>query len=66
MTKKLPTINVTTEQYREFVSESLKTEGWKTVDIMNKMALEIGAITLDQYRMAAKLILNAYYEAHAE
>ena len=57
---------VTTKQYRDFVAASLKTEGWKTVDTMNKLALELNAITLDQYRMAAKLILNAYYESHAE
>jgi ribosome-binding protein aMBF1 (putative translation factor) len=51
---------ITDKMYAEFIEEAIKTEGWKTTDLANKMALDIGAITLDQYRMAAQIIVTAY------
>ena len=51
---------ITTAQYLEAIEHALKTEGLKVADIMNKLALEMEAITLDQYRMAARLLADAY------
>jgi hypothetical protein len=49
-----------TNQYLTFINDAISTEGYKTADIANKMALEIEAISLDQYRAAAQLIVDAY------
>jgi ribosome-binding protein aMBF1 (putative translation factor) len=46
--------------YADFIKEAVKKEGWKAADLANKMALDTGAITLDQYRMAAQIIVAAY------
>ncbi len=51
---------ITNKMYADFIKEAVKKEGWKTADLANKMALDAGAITLDQYRMAAGLIVEAY------
>ncbi len=51
---------ITDKMYADFIKEAIKKEGWKTADIANKMALETEAITLDQYRMAAQIIVAAY------
>jgi ribosome-binding protein aMBF1 (putative translation factor) len=51
---------ITDEMYSEFIKKAIETEGWKVADTANKMALEIKAITLDQYRAAAQLIVKAY------
>jgi hypothetical protein len=48
------------EMYLDFITYAIKTEGYKTADIANKMALEIEAITIDLYLEAAHLILDAY------
>lgn len=47
-----------TKMYLDFIRESIKTEDVHTVDIANKMALEIGAITLDQYLAAAHILVD--------
>ena len=46
--------------YLDFVKESLKTETISAVDTMNKMALEIKSITIDQYLAAAKILVAVY------
>lgn len=51
-------MKITTTQYKQFIQDAIKTDGWKVADIANKMALEIEAISLDQYRMAARIIAN--------
>lgn len=51
---------ISTEMYTAFVEKALETDGYKVVDTMNKMALEIKAITVDQYRLASRLIVEAY------
>lgn len=51
---------ITNKMYADFIKEAIKKEGWKAADLANKMALDIGAITLDQYRMAAQIIVAAY------
>ena len=51
---------ITNEMYNEFIKKAIETEGWKAADTANKMALETKAITLDQYRAAAQLIVEAY------
>lgn len=53
-------MKITTAQYKQFIKDAIKTDGWQVTDIANKMALETKAITLDQYRMAARLIVDAY------
>ena len=50
--------------YTEFIKNAIETEGYKVADIANKMALETKAITLDQYRAAAQLIVEAYKKAN--
>jgi hypothetical protein len=49
-----------TNQYIEFIREAIKTEGIKVADTANKLALEMKAITLDQYRQAARILVDAY------
>lgn len=49
-----------TTQYIDFIKTTIDTEGYKTADIANKMALEAKAITIAQYSEAARLIVAAY------
>jgi ribosome-binding protein aMBF1 (putative translation factor) len=51
---------ITTKMYIKFIKDALQEKGWKVTDLANKMALDTGAITLDQYRMAAQIIVAAY------
>jgi hypothetical protein len=46
--------------YIEFIKEAIKENGWQIADKTNKLALENEAITLDQYRKAAQVIVEAY------
>lgn len=57
---------ITNKMYTEFIAEAIKTHGYKIADITNKLALESQAITLDQYRAAARMIVDAYYEAQSD
>ena len=50
---------IDTKMYLNTVREALK-DGWRTADILNKMALDIELITVDQYRIAAQEIVAAY------
>lgn len=51
---------ITNEMYTDFIKNTIETEGYKIADAANKIALEQKAITLDQYRAAAQLIVEAY------
>ena len=46
--------------YLDFIKKSLETETIEAVDTMNKMALEIKSITIDQYLSAARILVAAY------
>ena len=50
---------ITTEMYLDFIHKAIKTDGIHTTDIANKMALDIKAITLDQYLAAAHILVDA-------
>ena len=50
---------IDTKMYLGTVREALK-DGWRTADILNKRALDIELITVDQYRVAAQEIVAAY------
>lgn len=54
-------MTITTDLYLTYIRKALK-DSIRTADIMNKMALETKAITLDQYRAAAQVIVKAYKE----
>lgn len=60
------TTTITTEQYIQFIKDAIKTDGIKVTDTANKMALEIGAITLDQYLEAAHILVDAYLNRKGE
>lgn len=47
-------------EYIEFIKEAIEEKGWQIADKTNKLALENEAITLDQYRKAAQVIVEAY------
>lgn len=49
-----------TEQYIEFIKNTIASEGYKLADAANKIALEQQTITTEQYSEAAKLIVEAY------
>jgi hypothetical protein len=53
-------MTISTKQYLEFIKNAIKTEGIKVADIANNMALDIESITLDQYRAAAQILVEAY------
>ena len=46
--------------YLDCIKEALETETIEAVNTMNKMALEIKSITIDQYLAAAKILVAAY------
>lgn len=54
------TNTITTKMYIEFIKEAIEEKGWQIADKTNKLALENEAITLDQYRKAAQVIVAAY------
>jgi ribosome-binding protein aMBF1 (putative translation factor) len=62
--RKMKTMTITNKMYTDFIKNAIETEGYKVADIANKMALETKAITLDQYRAAAQLIVEAYKKAN--
>lgn len=51
---------ITNEMYMIFIRNTIETEGWKVADAANKLALESKKITLDQYRTAAQIIVEAF------
>lgn len=50
---------IPTEMYLTHIREALTEYDIHTIDIANKMALEIGAITLDTYLAAAHILVDA-------
>lgn len=52
-------MKITTKMYLNFIRNAVKTDGIHVTDIANKMALDIGAITLDQYLEAAHILVAA-------
>lgn len=53
-------MKMSTNLYMEFIKNAVKTEGIKVADTANKLALEMKTITLDQYRQAARILVDAY------
>ena len=53
-------MTITTEMYLDHIRKAITTHGIHVTDIANKMALESQAITLDQYRQAAQILVEAY------
>lgn len=51
-------MKITTEMYLDHIRKAVATEGVHVTDIANKMALEINAITLDQYLAAAHILVE--------
>ena len=49
-----------TNQYIDFIKNTIATEGYKVADTANKMALEMKQISTEQYSAAARLIANAF------
>lgn len=54
---------IDTKQYIEFIAEAIQSKGVEVADIANKLALEMKEISLDQYRRAASLIVDAMLES---
>lgn len=53
-----------TKLYMDFITDTCNTSGWKVADTANKIALEQKKISLDQYREAARIIVDAYKKAN--
>lgn len=49
-----------TEMYLDFIRGAVIEEGIKVADIANKLALEKGEITIEQYSAAARILVDAY------
>ena len=49
-----------TNQYIDFIKNTIATEGYKVADTANKLALEMKRISAEQYREAARLIVAAF------
>ena len=41
---------------------AIRSDGYQVADAANKLALESKQITLDQYRIAARIIADAFLE----
>ena len=51
---------IPTTMYLNFIRNAIKTEGIHVADTANKLALEMKRISLDQYRAAAQILVEAY------
>ena len=49
-----------TDLYLDFIRNALKTDGIQVADTANKLALEMKAITTEQYSAAARILVAAY------
>lgn len=49
-----------TNQYIDFIKNTIATEGYKVADTANKLALEMKRISIAQYSEAASLIAQAF------
>jgi hypothetical protein len=52
--------------YMDFIRDTIDNDGWRVADAANKLALETKGITLDQYRVAAQIISEAFLESIEE
>ena len=59
--KKINTI--TDRMYTDFIRSAIHTDGYRVAEAANKLALESHQITLEQYRIAARIIADAFLEA---
>ena len=50
---------MTTSMYLEFIRHALTTEGIDVADTANKLALEMRAITTEQYLKASRILVDA-------
>lgn len=57
---------MSTKMYIDFIRDTISTDGWKVADTANKLALETKGITIDQYRVAAHIISEAFLESIEE
>lgn len=57
---------MSTKMYIDFIRDTISTDGWKVADTANKLALETKGITIDQYRVAAQIISEAFLESIEE
>ena len=57
---------MSTKMYIDFIRDTISTDGWRVADTANKLALETKGITLDQYRVAAQIISEAFLESIEE
>lgn len=51
---------IDTNQYIDFIKNTIATEGYKVADTANKLALEMKRISTAQYSEAASLIAQAF------
>ena len=49
-----------TNQYIDFIKNTIENEGYKVADTANKIALEMKRISTEQYSAAARLIAEAF------
>lgn len=53
-------MSIDTATYLDFIKDTVKAEGIKIADKVNKLALEKKSITTDQYLAAARILVNEY------
>lgn len=49
-----------TEEYLDFIRNTIASDGYKVADAANKIALKMSRITVEQYSAAARLIAAAF------
>ena len=55
-------ISIQSGEYIDFIKKAIRSDGYQVADVANKLALESNQITLDQYRIAARIIADAFLE----
>ena len=55
-------ISIQSGEYIDFITKAIRSDGYHIADIANKLALESHQITLEQYRIAARIIADAFLE----
>ena len=55
-------ISIQSGEYIDFIRSAIHTDGYRVADAANKLALESHQITLEQYRIAARIIADAFLE----
>lgn len=55
-------ISIKSGEYIDFIKKAIRSDGYHIADVANKLALESKQITLDQYRIAARIIADAFLE----